>query len=54
MNPSRVSQIATAARINSIRIVIDKMHFRGHVDAWCREYCNPNKYTDLDEVSVYC
>jgi hypothetical protein len=30
--------------------VVDKFHFRNHVDKWCKTHCNPYKCRDLDEV----
>ena len=50
MNTKRANQTVTAARITSINIVIDKMHFRGHTDTWCRENCDPHKFKELDKV----
>ena len=26
---------------------MDKFHFKGHVDPWCKEHCNPNKHAGL-------
>lgn len=26
---------------------MDKFHFKGHVDPWCQEHCNPNKHEGL-------
>ena len=33
--------------------MIDKMHFRGHVDEWCKKNCNPYLLKDLKDVR-YC
>ena len=33
-----------------MNIVVDKMHMAGHVDAWCKEYCDPRKFKELNEV----
>ena len=41
---------ATAGRITSMTIVVDKLHFRGHTDKWCQEFCNPYKFDELNEV----
>ena len=32
------------------KIVVDKMHFKGHKDAWCKKHCNPSDHRDLDKV----
>ena len=42
----------TSKQIASYKIAIDKMHFRGHVDKWCLENCNPYKVQELNDVSV--
>ena len=49
-NPIRRSQSTTAERIASLEIVVDKMHFKGHVDAWCKQHCDPYKHSHLDKV----
>ena len=36
--------------ISELEIVIDKMHFAGHIDAWCRDICDPHKHRNLDKV----
>ena len=41
------SQSKTA---ETFEIVVDKMHFKGHVDAWCRQHCDPYKHSHLDKV----
>ena len=32
-----------------IIIVVDKVHFSGHVDSWCHQNYNPS-YKELDKV----
>ena len=39
------------ANNSNLNIVIDKMHFKGHIDSWCKEYCNPNAFEILNGVS---
>ena len=29
------------------------MHFKGHVDSWCHENCDPNKFKELDKVGYH-
>ena len=50
-NPKRATQTPTAQKLATMKIVIDKMHFRGHTDTWCQEHCNPYKFDDLNNVS---
>ena len=52
LNSTRKSATETAKRIASTEIVIDKMHFRGHVDKWCQDNCNPSTFKELEDVSV--
>ena len=42
--------LRTTQAISQMSIVIDKMHMAGHVDAWCKENCDPHKFRDLDKV----
>ena len=36
-----------------MNIAIDKLHFKGHIDAWCKEHCDPHKFEDLNDVSTF-
>lgn len=51
-NPCRRDLTPITQAISQMSIVIDKMHMAGHVDAWCKENCDPRKFRDLDEVYV--
>ena len=51
-NPKRCGLTETAKKIASTKIVVDKMHFKGHKDQWCRRHCNPNDYDALMEVGA--
>ena len=37
---------------DEITKVVDKFHFRNHVDPWCQENCNPEKVTELNGVNT--
>ena len=50
-HPERSTQTPSAQILASLSIVIDKMHFKGHVDEWCKQNCNPYSYADLNKVS---
>lgn len=50
INPIRVNQTPTASLIASLNIVVDKLHFRGHVGDWCSQHCNPHKFPELEKV----
>ena len=47
-NSNRQHYTETAERIYNMEIVVDKMGFKGK---WCKKFCNPNKFSDLDRVS---
>ena len=42
----------TAERLASLNIVVDRLHFRGHVNAWCHQNCDPHLFDDLKDVSI--
>ena len=33
-----------------MNIVIDKLHYKGHTDAWCKKHCDPCKFGGLKKV----
>ena len=33
--------------------VADRMHFKGHVDQWCRNNCDPDKLPAMKMVHTY-
>ena len=49
-NPVRSALTRTSSRISDMNFVIDRMHFKGHIDPWCCENCDPNKFKELDKV----
>ena len=49
-NPQRASLTDTAKKLASLNIVIDKMHYKGHVDEWCKRNCNPYMVEGLKNV----
>ena len=51
-NSDRKSITPTAAQLVTMNIVVDKLHFQGHVDKWCQENCNPYKFEELKTVSI--
>lgn len=51
-NKIRCDLTETAKRISKMEIVIDRMHFKGHVDQWCRQNCNPDNFDRLKSVCI--
>ena len=49
-NPVRRDLTVWTKQIANLEIVIDKLHFAGHVDKWCQEVCDPCKHRELDKV----
>ena len=52
-NQKRSELTLTASRISKMKFVIDRMHFKGHIDPWCKEHCDPNRVIEMDKVVVY-
>ena len=46
-NPVRSTLTDTTKRIAAMEIIIDKIHFKEHINLWCRRYCNPNDFDEL-------
>ena len=38
--------------MTEVPIVVDKFHFKNHVDKWCQEHCNPYQIKELDGVNT--
>ena len=38
---------AITQKLATTEIGIDRMHFKGHKDSWCRETCDPSKFEEL-------
>lgn len=52
-NSKRAKDTLTAERMASLNFVVDRFHFSGHVDPWCRQNCNPNSFDSLKKVSNF-
>ena len=48
----RTDVTETSKRLALCNIVVDKMHFRGHIDKWCQENCNPYQLQELKCVGI--
>ena len=53
INKSRSTQTETTQRIISMKMVVDRFHFPGHVDSWCKKNCNPNDFDELKGVRQF-
>lgn len=51
-NLFRANRSTTATKLAGLNIVIDKMHFAGHIDEWCKANCNPYSIEQLDKVCM--
>jgi len=36
----------------SLNFVVDRFHFSGHTDPWCKLNCNPDMFEGLKEVCI--
>lgn len=50
-NPKRKDLTVTTRLMSELEIVIDKMHMKGHTDMWCKDTCDPLKFSELNSVS---
>ena len=50
-NPVRCDLTGTSKLIANLKIFIDRLHFMGHTDDWCRQNCNPDTLPLLQNVS---
>ena len=46
----RCELTSTTKLLQSVNIVIDKMHMAGHTDTWCKQNCDPKLFPDLAMV----
>ena len=49
-NTARSHLTDAATRMSTWNIVIDKMHFAGHTDSWCKANCNSNNLKEIEKV----
>ena len=52
-NTARRTLTPTAKRMAGMSYVVDRMHFKGHVDPWCRYNCDPDKLPVMERVHAY-
>ena len=43
----------TAKQIATMNFVVDRMHFKGHIDPWCQENCDPDKFEAMKMVCMH-
>jgi len=51
-NKTRCLLTATSQRMAKMTMVVDRFHFKNHVDSWCKQNCNPYSSDDLQEVNT--
>lgn len=51
-NPVRSCITKVSKKLGEMDMVVDKLHFRNHVDKWCKENCNPYDRIDLEGVDT--
>ena len=35
-----------------LEMIVDRFHFKNHVDCWCKEHCNPHNSDDLKVSAI--
>ena len=53
MTPVRREVTEVAEVLNSLDMVVDKLHIRNRRDEWCKEQCNPYDHLDLEGGHQY-
>ena len=46
--PNRLESI----RPDKIKYVVDRLHIKGHTEAWCLENCDPKLYPELQDLNT--
>lgn len=49
-NGKRCNLTAQTTKLMNTKIVVDKMHMKGHVDAWCKLHCDSRTIQELEKV----
>ncbi len=51
-NAKRAASTAVAGVLALLTIVVDRMHFKGHKDKWCKKHMNPDKHKEFDRLNT--
>lgn len=54
---NKASQLFSKSTFRAIKLaetitVVDRFHFKSHVDVWCKKFCDPDLYDELKEVNT--
>ena len=52
MNEKVAERNKTTKFFSERKFVIDKFHFRNHIDPWCHQNCDPNEVPELDGMNT--
>jgi len=52
INPKRSELTPQSKQLAEMKMAVDKMHMRGHTDSWCKDNCDPKKFTVLEKVTL--
>ena len=53
INSTRNHSTETSKILQNMEYVVDKFHFKNHVDTWCKNNCNPYKCNKIKDVGYY-
>ena len=51
-NSVRRNITRTAEKMAEMEMIVDRFHFKNHVDRWCKEHCNPYNCNDLKVSAI--
>jgi len=51
-NSVRANLTSHSEKLAATHMVVDKMHMKGHTDAWCKENCNADTFEALKKVAI--
>ena len=49
-NPCRAELTPQTRQLASVKMSVDRMHMRGHIDKWCKQNCDPATTPELNNV----
>ncbi len=52
-NSVRADLTVQTKQLARVEMVVDKMHFKGQIDPWCKEHCDPARFEALRKVLIY-
>ena len=51
-NKKIANKTDTTKFFSELKFVIDRFHFRNHIDPWCQENCDPDEVDELKDTNT--